>query len=524
MLTLTEQPSLLCPNSKSRPVRWLITTDEHITNAGAFSVFQVQIDTPGGPNGDDLILAGITFTTDDSQPWTYNTFDPNGSSEQVANNLADAIRANSYFQEYQVFLSSGGGAIWTVNAFNFELKEQDNWTFDDTGLSVLGVTLTDQNGSTPILKNMHLWYRLYNDNLPITKERYSSIPFSDQFLTYTEVPVDLTNVIRSVISSSMPTFDILNTPIQDLQYQEQIHLRYGLVEQDEDCNEIRSLAGVSDPIQVVNSVHQHEDSRVFGPHCPNFQTGVRFLSDRPLNMNICEGSFEWIHIWIENTGLWIGDFRAVYTFYDNIGATIGDINRDMNESPTCWIVPIGPTIPFRPANAVRWEVKIQGQVFDGVSVLWNTYSEVISRTVNNCSCKAAEVYFLEDRGSFRTLFFDKVVSRSIEMDEVAYRLPVDEINGTKSTQYFTEGGRYTEAQLADQVFIVRTKRITSAAERETYEQLLRSPEVYIRTTNDLGNDIMRRIIFPKNSYQTFQSSGATRLEIPFRFNTYLKIH
>lgn len=525
MLTLQSQPSTLCPNPKSRPVRWLITTDEHIDDAGSPAFFQVEISGTGGPDGEDIILAGQTFTTDSGQPFTFNTFDPNGTNEQVATNMADAIRSNSYFQEYQVFLTSSG-LDWIVNAFNFAPQEQPDWTFDDTGLTVLATAITESNGTTPDIKNMRLWYRLYSDQAPITNERFSAIIFNPDFIIYSEIPIDLTNVVRGILRSIMPSFDDV-LPLRDQAYQENIHLRYGLVHLDDDCNEVRSLAAVSPNIYAVNSVHQLTDQREFRNHCPNFINKVKWLTDRPNSDVICSSQHEWVHIWIQNTGVFVGSFKVVYTLYDENDAVIGDIEETLNEADTAWIIPISSNLPTFASNTARYEIKIQGQVQPPSGPLqWQDYSELLTRRIITCNCIAAEVYFLEDRGSFRTLTFPKLESRAIEMQENTYRLPTDWENGDATTQYYFEGGRYSEAQIADSIFLLQTERLNNEPQtRYKYEQLLTSPLVYIKTMNISGTQVMRRIIFPKTAYETFRASTpAQKLEIPFRFNNSLIVH
>ncbi len=526
MLTVQSEPSNLCPNTKDRPIQWLITTDEHIISGGSFASFQVQIDVTGGPNDEDLILAGVTFSTDNSTPYTFNTFDPTGTSQQVAQNLADAIQANSVFQEYQVFLTSIGGGIWVVNAVNFNFEVQPNWTFDDTGLTVLQVTLSDTNGTALQVKNMRLWYRLYSDTAPITNERYSAIPIDQTFTLYSEIPLVLNGAIRPGLTSTMPQFSD-DVPVSDLEFHEKVHLRFGLVELDEDCVEIRSLAGSSQSIIAVNTIHQIPDFRLFADHCPNFINRVKWLTDRPLEDNVCQDSYEWAHIWVDNNGVYIGNFRVQYTLRDINGGTLGDVVRSISDAERAWVVPIGPNADALTAATHSWDVVIQGQVeVPGPSIEWQNYSEVITRTKKDCNCKAAELYFQEDRGSFRTITFDKVLNRSVESDEIVYELPIDWENSIKGTQYFFDGERYNMAHNSDQVFTLRSERIINDDIREKYEQLLRSPKVYIRTQNQASTDIMRRIIFPRSAYQTFKgdAGGALKIDIPFRFNNRLRTH
>ncbi len=414
--------------------------------------------------------------------------------------------------------------IWTVNGFAFELGAVDNFTFDDTGLTTLAVTIANTNGSNPIIANMRLWYRLYTGQQPIMKaERYASLPFSSANPFYTEVRIVLNELIRSIIKTTLPSFATV-IPTQDFNYQEHVTLRFGLVSNDADCNEIRTLGSSSAPAYVVNSVHQLTDTRAFGRHCPRFQTGVRFITDRPAVMELCKTAFEWLHIWIENTGLFVSGFRAVFTLYDGTGATIGDQNFTIDEPESAWIIPLHHSL--FPSNTARFTMVVQGQVLDNdeTTLIWINYSEQVERTYIECKCVAAEIYFLEDHGGFRTVIFKEKLSEVIEMQETTYRLPID-WDDVKFFQYYTEGGTFTVAQEAETVFILQSDRVITEDHRIMYEQLLRSPEVYIKTTNDLGQNIHRRIIFPKNSYQTFKKgNGALKIEIPFRFANKLRVH
>lgn len=524
MLALVAQPNQFCPNPKSRPIQWVIQTDEHITSAGSPAFFVVEVVTTGGANGQILVLAGQTFTTNNSQAYTFNTFNQTGTSEAVADNLANAIRANQYFQDFQVWISNPGGLVWQVNVFNFDNQQYQDWTFDSAGLGAMVVTLSDTNGQGPTIKNARLWYRIYNANLPITKERYRNLPFDPSFPFFTEVKVPANEVTRAIVKSTMPGLTITDDPIEDFDWSTELQIRFGIYELDADCNPVYGEGQSSDDALVCNAVFQYEHTRSMFDHCPNLISGVKFLTDRPTEMTLCSGTNEWLHIWIENTALWVGDFKAVYSFYSGTNA-IGESEKTLPDDNQAFIIPAGWAMSFAPMNADRYELKIQGQQLnESDDLVWVDYSETITRRRENCNCKAAEIYFLEDRGSFRTSIFEKVVNRTSQASEVTYELPITFEGAYKTTKYFFEGGIYSEAEMAFNTFRLESKILQTTDDRREFEQMLRSPEIYIKTANQLGEPILRRIIFPKSQLTLSEENAATRVQIDFRFSTNLIVH
>lgn len=529
MLVISQMPRTYCPNSKSRPVQWTIQTDEHIDTPGTFASFTVTFNTTGGANGETIEIAGQTMTVDNSQPFGYKTFQATGTSREVAENFLNAMRTDPTFELYLTFLSGSGGT-WSANAIKYEATTEENWTFDDAG-TTMDVDITDANGAPPVLKNVRIWYRLYDINQPVSTQRYADIIFDSTFPFFSEVPIDAESLLRGLVSTTPPSYAWFG-PVLDTNYSKRFHLRYGLIEFDDNCDRIYGQSGFTSEIILTNSVWQLHETREFLDHCPATvsEGTVQFLTDRPDSMVICFETYEWVHIWLERLGTDTGIFRIRFRFYAGPEEDdfISQYEQLVKDGFGAYIIGIGPAdnalSSAIPIGTTRYTIQVYKQREDGIGGFEDVpYSITLERHLVACDCKAAEVYFLEDNGSWRTVIFEKVTERTIEQRESAWEQPLDKFDTDADTRLFDEGSRYSEADLADQTFVLLTEKI-SERKRPMYEQLVRSPECYIKTMTAQGKLIVRRIIFNRQTFITSRRGEAIRLQLRFRFNTRLKIH
>jgi len=279
MLVVSTQPRTFCPVSKSYPLLYQISTDEHIISSGEFPFFTLTIESTPAANGEVLILAGQTFTVDNIGPETFQTFRGDGTKKDIAESIVLALQKNFTFQDYQIFTTSSGGD-WTVNAFKFTAEELDDWIFDNTGLSI-ATTLTEANGQPVELRNMRIWYRLYRQGEPVTGIKTADIPFDPLSPFSSIVEFDVLEQARITVRAKIPSYNLL-TPLPDNDYSDVLHVRFGLVEYDDNCNPIYGDSFITSDFVLTNSIFQYNYAFEFLPHCPNggFPL-VRFLSDRP---------------------------------------------------------------------------------------------------------------------------------------------------------------------------------------------------------------------------------------------------
>lgn len=527
MFVIGAQPRVYCPNSKSRPFSYKVLIDEHITQFGSGAFFLMEFGGGGEADGLQVTFAGQLFTTDSSSTHTFNTFDASGAVDDVGANFAEMLRSNYHFQNYIIFTSSGGG-VYTVQAFYLEFKEIDDWTFDVSALTMPN-SLTESNGQPYKFKNMRLWYRFFNDVAPVSVERFADIPYLEDSGFFSVVEIDFMELLKGLVRTTRPLFHTIG-PLIDNGYSELLHLKVGIIEVDGDCNQVFTKSIQSSKAIAVNSVHQLHETNEFKDHCLSYTSPIKFLSNRPTRMVICPGTHEWIHFWAEKFPTMAGAFRVIYSFYDsmlNTATPTAQTFLDIDEDREAIQIDIGPgnlyLLSVMPVGTVRYSIQVWAQEFDGVDdPIYQPYTEVLDRVLQSCNCKGAEIYYLEDRGSWRTLVFEKLLRRTITQDEDIYQRPIDFDGGVQESQIYVNGGRFSSANNVDQVFVLESAKFIDR-ERDMLEQLLRSPEVLIKTTSDAGV-VTRRIILDRQPYDTFTNGTANRLQIPFRFNNKIISH
>lgn len=526
MFELTQQPRTFCPNSKSRPYLYRITTDEHISQVGTLGFFTVTFNTGGEGNGIIITLAGETFTTNNASPYTFNTFDASGTPEECAQNLKGAIESNHRFEGFFIFLSSGGGS-YTVQVFNYDFGEVAPWSFDISAFTI-DVDLLQSNGLPYIIKNLKLWYRVYNNVAPISIEKYTDIPFVTDSPFTSEVQIDIKNIIKGVVRTTPPNLLAIG-PTIDIGFYEEVNLRVGIIETDVDCNTVYKQSIQSSKSISLNSVFQLHETKELQPHCIGYTSPVKFLTNRPNPLVDCITTHEWAHIWLELIENMFGDFRIIYTFYrDQVEAPLSQAFTDISVDKEPVQVDLGPANVFvknnRPSSTDYYTIQVWVKFFDEETetASYIPYSELLTRKITTCNCNAAEIYFIEDRGSWMTLVFEEIAARIFTQTERGYEQPIDFEDGIGSSQLYIDGGRYSLADDADQVFILKSAKFTES-ERYIYEQLLRSPSILIKSSSDIGV-ITRRVILDRQNYTVHTYGEVSRLEIPFRFNNKVLVH
>lgn len=534
MLVVTQQPRIFCPVSKSRPITWQFASDSIVQSPGSFPAFTITFETGGANNGDTLTVLDTTFEVDDALPYSPTTFDATGNQEDAARNLADAMRSTYEFQGWFFWVTSSG-PFWSVNGFLEEETEIQPFTVDTAGMSNTVTGAPIQLGSAPVLNNVKIWFQLYNNEFKVGVERYTELIYNPaQFPAWGLSRIDLTRQAGGLVASTLPRYS-WNTPQPDPSYHIDLHLRYGLAFQQPDCSEpVRNEVFETADITVTNSVFQLHEVDEFLNHCPNATMPVRFLTNRTENRVLCRSVHEWVHLWVEKNAFLLGNYRVRYSFYkegnDPVEDFIQSVTYDFQvNNGQAYQIALGPANnevwDNTPANTHRYTVQVLTQVIDEFGEPdFILYTDKITRYLKDCNCKAAEVYFLEDRGSWNTVVFEYLDERQLEQEAIEFERPTGWNNSLSDRDHlYVEGGRYSQATSADQVFVLISERLREG-NRKDYEQLLRSPLTYIKSIDENGNEKMRRIIFDRGSQRILKRGEGIRLPLTFRFANELRTH
>lgn len=538
---LINQPFLNRPNAKNSPLRWDFLTNEHVVNVGRKLTVGIAFGNPTTPgvfvaanDGDTVILRGIIFTVDNSTPYTQSTFRANISSEDTARNCAEMLKLNYSFSEYSIYVKIDSASLqWSVFLESYEKVTYDNmnpltdWdALNMTAGSFYGFSIL--NGLPPVLKKYKLWYRVFDSVGPVSSVRYTEAPFLPNYPFVSLVRVDATKVARGLVKTTRP--DIFqSSPLSDETYQRLVYLKFGNVELNGNCEAVYGEVYQTAQVMYTNAVFQLEETSQWFPHAPNGNLGIKFLTNRPDNLTVCGYSYEWAHIWIEK-GTWkTAPFKVQYKFYDSSNGLIRTTEQNIVDATgnyrKAWQIAVGTAnlhIRTNINGANYYTIQVIGtRILENGTTQDTPYSNLLTRIITSCNCKAAEIYFLEDRGSWRTVIFEKLEARETRQTDIEYERELDWSDNLAGYLY-NEGGTYNEAQLAESVFILISERITEY-NRNHYEQLIRSQEMYILSKTETGREVIRRIFLERTTFRTFESGVATRLIVSFRFNTKLQL-
>lgn len=518
MLIIEQQPSVLIPH-QIKPTEWLIRKTDHVVTPGVKARIIVSFNAGGGANGQEITLNGQTFTTA-SGTYTAETWNYSATVSTAAKNFANMIRSSYAFHNWSISVDGSAAPIWTVYIEANETGLVSPFDNDMSTLSPAPVSTSFDAGTDEVLSGDKFWYQFWQGNNPVSEQKFAAFDATGR------VRVDAYGLARNTLGIVDPLITWTSSRFDERASQE-IYLRFGSYSESDNCTRAFNQSYESPNIRLVNSIFQHEYVLGFYPFTPNFTLPVRWLTQRPMDRWICRESYDFCAVFLQRTALFTnGFYRVIYTYYNDSDGVLNTKTENLTNYPDgVYHVPIGPANLVHPAGVIALAAYYTVQVFvQGGDSNYVAYSELMTLQLNSCNCWAAEVYYLEDTGSWRTVVFEKVDSRSIEMDAVEWTAPVEHsysggpINGI---QLYQNGGTESRADEARKVFALVTERITEY-NRKAYEDFLVSSRHIILTTSDFIPAVTRRIVLERGTYGVYQRGESKRLVIPFRFNTNLR--
>lgn len=519
MLVIERQPSPLVPH-EFKPTEWAIRKTDILTVTGGNAQIYVAFsDGSAGAAGQEITLLGQTFTTSaSSSAYTSISWYYSGTAEEAAKNFANMVRTSYLFAGWSISVS-GTGAGWLVTMIRNEVGALSEFTNSVSGLSP-SASLSDVNGIDEVRSTDRFWYQFWEGNEAISEQKFA---FFDQT---GRVRVDAESTARQVLGVTDP-YLLWTSPRYDERMSRQIYLRFGTLTQGDGCDTSYGESYESPDITIVNALFQHEKVLRFYPYTPNYTLPVKWMTARPTERNTCRESYEWMAIFLQRSALFPDRFyRIVYTYYNSVGGVLNTKTENLTNQPDgVYHVPTGPGNGIHPTGVISlasyYTVQVQVR---GDDLEYTTYSETHTLRLTSCNCWAAEVYYLEDAGSWHTVVFENVDSRSIEMSAVEWQGPVtySQYGGTPDgIRLYQDGGLESFADDAQAVFVLVTERVNES-NRKAYEEFLRSSRHIILTSSDAINPVTRRIIVDRGNYGVYTRGEQKRLLIPFRFNTVMR--
>lgn len=489
-----------------------------LTVTGGNAQIYVSFGSAPGADGQTLTLLGVDFETDSAIDFTFNTFKYGPTTEDAARNLANMCRASYLFVGWSISVYESAGN-WLVRLIKDDAGNLDDFTNDASGLSPTP-SLSDVNGIDEVRSTDRFWYQFYEGVNPVSEQKFAAFDENGR------VRVNAEPLARNILGITDP-YLLWTSSVRDLQASRNIYLRFGTYSQGEDCQYSLNESYETPEITLVNSLFQWDHVTRFLNYTPNYNMPVKWMTARPMERYVCANSYEWCAIWLQRSALFPnGFYKVIYNYYDSDDTLLNTKTELLSNYPDgVYHISIGAANSVHPSGAIApsayYTVHVEVQGDDSG---YTQYSETQTLTLNTCNCWAAEVYYLEDAGSWRTVVFEHIERRGVEMGEFAFNTPVqyNEYGGPKdAVRLYQDGGRDTLAQDADQVFTLVSERITPH-NRKAYEDFVRSSRHIILTTSDFLPLVTRRILIDRTSYTFFQRGESTRMQINFRFNQFLK--
>lgn len=518
MLVIESQPQQILPNHLGHPIQWIIRKSDYILQQGERPLLGFSfIQDLAGANGQTFTILDNEFTTDDAQPYTNTSFAYVAGRQEAAENFANMLRSNYLFVGWSIWISVAG--IVTVFAQRDEPGEIPSSDFvnDMSGVSPT-IAPTYYAGQNETVSTDLMWYQIWENNTPLTERKVAA------FDTFGRSRIEAEPTARRLLGATAP-YLLWSFPRRDELMTRRIYLKFGSYS-SADCNLSFGKVYESAPVTIINNVVQHEYLLGLRYYHQAFTPLARWLSVRRGEYLLCGTSYDWISIFLARSPDFLsGWFQVRYTFYNSAGGEIGTASDGLsNVEEGVYHVPVGAANPIA-SEALRnaasyWTVQVFAR---DESLDYLPYSEVITIRKTSCNCKGAEVYYLEELGSWRSVAFERIDERLVDAAEIEWTRP---LSGNKSNNYgpenalqlYQDGGDIQQTAEARRRYVLVSEKLTES-NRLKWEQFTKSSHHLLLSFSDPLGVATRRINIERGVYGVFKTGEATRLAVPFTFNT-----
>ena len=263
----------------------------------------------------------------------------------------------------------------------------------------------------------------------------------------------------------------------------EIYAEFEYFYRDATTNQITNL-GITDTsstFYVIASTRQHKQEMNFVLYLPDFNTDNSWLSDAPLQQDICEDENLYLSYIANNAAQ---DIKI--TSYDSSDVVIdsGKFAAALSSSYEVRTVGVGM------AN-LRTQVYDSGAVdIDNVDLAYYTVELVglfdtpylVTRQFNKTGCcnRGIRLHFLNNYAAADAFTFDSKVSKGIANKSSKAIKPLDWDGSSEMPHSITDKGSFKIQNEASDNYNLQSRYLL-AADADWLKQLLYSPEVYIET-------------------------------------------
>jgi len=240
-----------------------------------------------------------------------------------------------------------------------------------------------------------------------------------------------------------------------------------------------------------------------------FDNVVKFLRSGPTTRQICLDACDWL--WIHLNGQTfepITNYRVLYTFFAADGATIQSNLVVMDGANRTNIIPSGTANAENAfAGTVPWEIvdryTIQLSSFgNGAS---QDYSETYTYQVCKGCCPKYNIYFLDTKGGYNFISFDKV--DFIELTDTYEEICRDVTCGGTYNERLLQGDFRYNSDSVKRISLQATSFPKNTQTQRLLEAFKQSDSKFIMFEDDQGGKNPRRILVEPGAVRIYQRDG-----------------
>ncbi|MEM7297958.1 MAG: hypothetical protein AAF391_06800, partial [Bacteroidota bacterium] len=308
--------------------------------------------------------------------------------------------------------------------------------------------------------------------------------------------------------------------VNDTTIQKTIEVKYGHVTAKQDCGVNFFPLNVVPHFTIWNGAFNLEEGEdpmfhfVTGIDIgDNWLNVVRFLRSGPQTRKICPEACDWL--WIHLNGKTfapvLDQYVVDYIFKDEAGNTIFFGNETVAADNGTIIIPSGPAnISNVVSGAIPWDnISHYSIQLKSVQPILQNYSEQVVYQV--CTCPKYSIYFLDTKGGYNRLDFEKV--EAIEITETYREICMESPCGGEYKEKLMGGKQRFASQVNERTILQSTK----FKKTPEFERLLRafkaSDSKFVLHTDDEGNTNPKRILIEPGSTRIFQQDGSLNVSL-----------
>jgi len=510
--TITQQPSDIIPQPKSKYLDWSLTTTDFLNSPDAYATFSITFVNGAEADGLAVTIVNTFFTTDSAEPFTVDTYEHETNKTHTARNFANMLSINPDFIDWVVVHNDG-----QVIATRTKPGVVSPFTFSFVSFAVIP-TVVSSNGTLESRKSKFVTWDLYNENTRVVGRKQSAIDpsgtdgvcnisFDSAFLFNGYEPKTNT----TIWAEDNFFFDLL--------------FRAALINQNSICQQDVEEIAQGDIFTVVNSVFQPTDELNFEPYTGSGDPLIKWVTGNPARRQLTNDFFELVGIYLVNDGTWrtTNPFSIQFLITRASGSELVTVTPS-TPSGRFFFVPIG-TLNGSYASSFDDIISVEIQVFAYTpSNVLTAYSQILTRTFSHTEsdCKEVIVY-LGDLGSFDSIRFGEL--RQLNQGVTA------------GTRIFEPGGRDYEDQIkgvsnVDVISDVQNEMVyisepINELNRSMYEQLQRSPQIY-RIKQVLGEsgyvNKLEQLQMTRGNFVNMNRGGDKRFEAVLKSASGTKFH